>query len=161
MHQICYLPEKFLKMKKTISLVVCFVFIASFSFSQIRKIPSAVTSAFQRQYPAAQKVEFADNLVNVQVYFVLDSTKWMAKYNSDGDWKGSEKAWSFDKLSPEVKDGFQKSKYANDWKVTETSIIYLPGGAENYRVKVEKNDVQKKYLFFDKNGRLLRDTLTI
>jgi hypothetical protein len=30
-----------------------------------------------------------------------------------------------------------------------------------YRLKVEKNDLQKKYLFFDKNGRLLKDSITI
>jgi hypothetical protein len=37
----------------------------------------------------------------------------------------------------------------------------LPNNEVRYRIKVEKNDVQKKYLFFDRNGRLIRDSLTI
>jgi hypothetical protein len=131
------------------------------SFAQIRKIPDAVTNAFTRQYPKATAVAYNDNLVHVRVYFTQDSARWIAKYDNDGIWKETERQWNYDSLAPEVKDGFMKSKYATDWKVKETSIIYLPNGHEQYRVLVEKNDVQKKYLFFDKNGRLERDALTI
>ena len=121
----------------------------------------AVTNAFEKQYPHASKVQYEDNILNVQVHFVSDSGKMTAKYNSDGEWKETERAWDYDGLSKDVKTGFEKSKYAVDWKVKETTILYLPRQEIRYRLKVEKSDLQKKYLFFDKSGRLLRESLTI
>jgi hypothetical protein len=59
-----------------------------------------------------------------------------------------------------VKEGFQKSKYA-EWKVTDVRIIYRPGGTDRYRIKAEKNDIQKKNIFFNKSGRLVDDSLTL
>lgn len=148
-------------MKKIISLAFVTIVFSVASIAQLRKIPASVTEAFARRYPMARQVEYRDLLTEVQVSFVLDSAKMLAKYNNKGDWKETDKEWTYDKLPAEVKDGFLKSKYANDWKVTEAAIIYLPDGKEHYRLKVEKNDVQKKYLFFNKMGRLLRDALTI
>ena len=135
--------------------------IVNAGFAQIRKIPSAITSSFEAQYPTAQEVEYKDILTSYHVIFTLDSLKMIAKYNNRGEWKETEKEWSFEKLSPEVQDGFQKSKYADEWEVKETSIIILPGNAQHYRIKVEKNDLQKKYLFFSDKGRLIRESLTI
>lgn len=130
-------------------------------FAQVRKIPSSVTGAFAKQYPNASRVEYEDNLLNVQVHFMLDSVKWIAKYDNEGQWKETEKQFSYGQLPAEVKDGFEKSKYSRGWKIKETSVIYLPKDEIHYRIKVEKSDVQKKYLFFDEKGTLIRDALTI
>jgi len=131
------------------------------SFAQIRKTPVAVTEAFEKQYPNASKVQYEDNLVNVQVHFVGDSGKMVAKYNGDGEWKETEREFNYESLPADVKTGFEKSKYAAEWKVKGTAVIYLPHDEIRYRIKVEKNDLQKKYLFFDRSGRLIRDSLTI
>ena len=147
-------------MRKVFILSLALIFAVS-SFAQIRKTPAAVSTAFEKQYPKATKVQYEDNLVNVQVHFLLDSNKMIAKYNGDGEWKETEKEFNYDSLSADVKNGFEKSKYSVEWKVKETSVIYLPSGEVQYRVKVQKNDLQKKYLFFDKTGRLLRDSVTI
>jgi len=100
-------------------------------------------------------------LTSVHVHFVLDSVKMIARYNSKGEWKETEKEWSYNRLSPQIIDGFQKSKYADEWKVKETAVINSSGGFERYRLKVEKNDIQKKYLFFNKEGRLMREAVTL
>ena len=147
-------------MRKVFILSLALIFVVN-SFAQIRKTPAAVSTAFEKQYPNAKKVQYEDNLINVQVHFVLDSAKMVAKYNGDGEWKETEKEFAYDSLPADVKSGFDKSKYSVEWKVKETSIIYLPSGEIQYRVKVQKNDLQKKYLFFDKSGRLLRDSVTI
>jgi hypothetical protein len=147
-------------MRKVIILSTALV-LAFSSFGQIRKTPAAVTTAFEKQYPNASKVQYEDNLINVQVHFVSDSGRMIAKYNSDGEWKETEREFTYDGLPADVKTGFEKSKYTTDWKVKETAIIYMPHNEVRYRIKVEKNDLQKKYLFFDKNGRLIRDSLTI
>lgn len=147
-------------MRKAVLVFTILVFGFS-AFAQIRKTPAAVAQAFEKQYPKATKVQYEDNLINVQVHFVSDSGKMTAKYNGDGEWKETEREYTYDDLPADVKTGFDKSKYATEWKVKETAIIYLPNNEIRYRVKVEKNDLQKKYLFFDKNGRLIKDSLTI
>ena len=136
------------------------ILFSTISFAQVREIPEAVKETFTSQYPGAENIKYEDNLVSVQVHFQLSGENMIASYNNKGRWKDTEKDWSYDQLPDVIKDGFQKSKYA-DWKVTGTKIIYRPGGSDRYRIKAEKNDVQKKYLFFNKTGRLVEDSITI
>ncbi|HWJ30224.1 MAG TPA: PepSY-like domain-containing protein [Flavisolibacter sp.] len=147
-------------MSKLASLFVLLVLFSIPSFAQIRQIPIAVEDAFKKQYAKADSVDYEDNLINVRVHFLENGEKMIATYSNKGVWKETEKAWDYNKLTRDIQDGYQKSKYA-DWKVSETAIIYTPDGSEHYRIKVQKSDVQKKYLYFDKTGRLTRDTLTI
>ncbi|HWJ92836.1 MAG TPA: PepSY-like domain-containing protein [Flavisolibacter sp.] len=127
-------------------------------FAQLRTIPQPVKDSFASRYPGADSVKFIDNVVNVHAIFMSKGAHYDVTFNNKGQWKQTEKDWDFDKLNPEIVDGFQKSKYA-DWKVKETTVVYLPGGAEEYRIKIARTDFSKKYLFFNKNGRLLRETL--
>jgi hypothetical protein len=136
------------------------IFISNILFAQVREIPEAVKETFTSQYPGAENVTYEDNLVSVQVHFKLNGENMLAAYNNKGRWKDTEKDWSFDQLPEAVKDGFQKSKYA-DWKVTEVKMIFRPGGSDRYRIKAEKNDIQKKHIFFNKAGRLVDDSITL
>jgi len=136
-------------------------FVSLCSCAQIRKTPASVTTAFENQYPAAAKVQYEDNLFNVQVHFMSDSGKMVAKYDSEGKWKETERDFTYDSLSPDIKTGFEKSKFSADWKVKQTTVIYLPNNEIRYRLRIEKNEVAKKYLFFDRNGRLIKDSMTI
>jgi len=140
--------------------LIGFVLISNVLLAQVRDIPEAVKETFSSQYPGAENVTYEDNLVSVQVHFQVNGEKMVAAYNNKGRWKDTEKNWSFDQLPEAVKDGFQKSKYA-DWKVLEVKMIYRPGGSDRYRVKVEKNDIQKKNVFFNKAGRLVEDSITV
>ncbi len=148
-------------MKKILNLLFAFVIFHTASHAQIIKIPAKVTTAFTNQYPTARQVTYKDALTSVRVEFMQDSSKMVALYNYEGDWKETQKELTMDSLPPAVKDGFKKSKYANDWKTEEVMAITAPGNTETYRFKVSKSDVQKKYLFFDKSGRLTRDSITL
>lgn len=128
--------------------------------AQVRDIPAAVKETFEKQYGTAEQVDYDDLLASVHVHFVQNGEKYTAKYTNKGAWKETEKEASYDTFSQAIKDGFEKSKFA-DWKVTEAAVIYMPGGAEQYRVKAEKNDVLKRYLYFSTKGRLLRDSITL
>lgn len=147
-------------MKATSSLVLFLLLLSTATFSQVTKVPQAAKDNFVRQYPRAQEVNWDNDVINVNVRFQLDGEQMNAEYSNKGIWKKTEKNWDFDKLPDDVKDGFAKSKYA-DRDVVETVIVYLPGDVEQYRLKVEKNDLQKKYLFFDEDGRLLREAITL
>ena len=150
-------------MSKRISSLATALVIFVFSVSaQIREIPKEIRETFFNQYPKAENTEIKDQLLQVKVHFTMEGEKYIATYNNKGEWKESEKESSFEKLSEAVRDGFNKSKFADkEWKIVETKIIFLPDGDEQSRIKVEKNDLKKKYLNFNKDGRLLRETITL
>lgn len=147
-------------MKTTSSFLLFLFLLATSAFSQVTKVPQAAKDNFARQYPKAEAITWDNDVINVNVRFELNGEKMNAEYSNKGIWKKTEKSWEYDKLPEEVKDGFDKSKYA-DRDVVETVIVYLPGDVEQYRLKVEKNDLQKKYLFFDEDGRLIREAITL
>ena len=146
--------------RKMLLIALLFCFWAGGVQAQIREIPAAVKEVFEKQYPDAESVEYKDMLDSVQVYFTEGGQKFIAKYNNKGAWKETEKDWNFESLSQAVKDGFAKSKYA-DWDVEETKIVYRHTNKELYRVKLKKSDIQKKYLFFNTEGRLVTDDITL
>ena len=143
-----------------IFLAMAFMLLSGISFSQVREIPAEVKETFESQYPEAEDVKYEDKLVSVQVLFTVKGEKMAASYTNKGKWKETEKEWSFEQLPEEVKDGFQKSKYA-EWKVLDTKVVYRPGGSDRYRVKVEKSDIQKKNIFFNTTGRLTDEDITL
>lgn len=145
---------------KGLFLSAALILTSLFSEAQIREIPKAVEETFTNQYKEATNVEYRDQLVRVDVHFELDGEVMIASYTNKGVWKETQKAWDFEKLPEDVADGFEKSKYA-DREVTETVVLYLPGGITQYRLLAKKNDIEKKYLFFNEKGRLLRTSLTL
>ncbi len=148
-------------MKKGLALMtVSLMIFSGVSFSQLREIPKAVEETFSNQYKGASDIDYKDQLVRVDVHFELDGEKMVASYTNKGLWKETVKEWSFVQLPDEVKTGFDKSKYA-DREVEDVAVIYLPGGSEQYRLKAKKNGVEKKYLYFNTKGRLLRESVTL
>jgi hypothetical protein len=140
--------------------VVILLFAGLPAFAQIGKIPKAVEETFANQYREASNIEFKSQLVSVDVHFELDGEAMTASYTNKGIWKETLKPSTFDDLPQEVKDGFQKSKYA-DREVENVTVLYLPGGLTQYRLKAKKSGVEKKYLIFNPKGRLLRESITL
>ncbi len=140
--------------------VAVLLLMAVASFAQIKKVPAVVKQSFARQYPRAENVKYNDDLVNVNVSFLLEGEKMNAEYTNKGIWKHTEKKWSFEQLPDSVKEGFHKSRFA-DRDVKEVVVIYLPADVTQYRIKAEKSSLEKKYLFFSPEGRLLRESITI
>lgn len=135
--------------------------VASFTAqSQVTTIPEQAKESFFKQYPDAKNIKWENNIVSVNVRFQLDSSNMNAEYNNKGIWKNTLKEWSYDKLNDDVKDGFNKSRYAGR-EVTDVKMLYLPGYVIQYRLKVEKSGVEKKFLFFNTEGRLVRNTVTL
>ncbi len=123
------------------------------------QIPASVTTALKAKYPDAQTVSWKHKLSSFEASFVLNGTKTDAYFKGSGDWVETDKATTFDDLPSSVKDGFRKSKYT-DWKTTNAVEIQKPAGTQ-YRVDIRKSDVQIKYLYFDPNGSLAKDAMTL
>lgn len=146
-------------MKNAILTVVVLLMSVS-AFAQIRKIPAEVTEAFKTRYPHAEKVEWGDRLSDFEASFVLNNVNMRARFNSKGEWLISETVMKFEDLPAEVNDGYQKSKYT-DWEIKEITRIDKHAEAIQYRIFIRKSGIQKKYLYLDKDGKLLREALTL
>lgn len=130
------------------------------TFAQLRKIPAEVTNAFQEKYPNAKSVEWRDKLSSFTASFQQDSTTYIAQFSSKGEWENTEEAIDESELPDEVKNGFDKSRYA-DWNMGQVTKIELPGDEFQYKIEVAKGDIKKRNLYFNSEGRMLKDKITL
>jgi len=144
-------------------LLVALVLICAFavpSFAQFRKVPAEVTEALKTKYPDAANVSWKDKISVFVASFDMDNEKYEARFDEKGNWKSTTKEISKDALPEQVKDGWEKSKYA-DWDLNAVYSIELPDDVMQYRLQVSKSDVQKKNLLFNSDGKLLKDNITL
>jgi len=141
-------------------LAVAFAAVAYKADAQIRKIPAEVTNAFSEKYADAKNVEWKDKLSYFASTFEWKGDKYEAHFTKKGEWQSTEKELQLSDLPSAVKDGFDKSKYA-EWETKSVYRIDLPEDKVNYRVHVAKSSVQKKILLFNEEGKLLKDNLTL
>lgn len=156
-----HISNKF--MKRVYSLLLALALIVTTvatSFAQVRKIPSEVTEAFKQKYPTATNVEWRDKLSNFSAVFESESMQYEARFNTKGEWQLTENEIEESDLPEAVKDGYDKSKYA-DWEIGKVHKIELSDGSVQYRVEAVKSDVRKKNLYFNSDGRLIKDRITI
>jgi hypothetical protein len=150
----------FMKKLLSVMLIGGFFFMATAAQAQFRKIPGAVTDSFKGKYPNAQTVSWDDKVSAFQASFTLDGEIYEARYDSKGEWLGSQKKIQIDKIPAAVKDGLAKSKYA-DWEVKTVITRYLPEGKEQYGIGVYQKGLNKKNLLFSSEGQLLKDKYTL
>ena len=150
-------------MKKTVFYVLmfCFALAINTAHAQVRKLPAEVTEAFRQKYPMAKNVEWRDRLSGFTAVFDLDNVHYEAKFTNKGFWQSTENKIADADIPAAVKDGFDKSKYAEEWTIKTAYKIALREDKTQYRLDIEKNDIQKKHLYFDPTGRLLRDNITL
>jgi hypothetical protein len=151
-------------MKKLIiyCLALCFAFtIYNTVDAQVRKVPAEVTEAFRQKYPTAMNVEWKDHLSGFTAAFDQDKIHYEAKFTNKGFWQSTENKIEEADIPAAIKDGFQKSKYTEDWTIKKAYKIALREDKTQYRLEIQKNDIQKKQLYFDSTGRLLRDNISL
>lgn len=151
-------------MKKLIyyCLAVCITLtIYGTANAQVRKLPAEVTEAFRQKYPTALNVEWKDRLSGFTATFDQDKIHYEAKFTNKGFWQSTENKIEDADIPAPVKDGFQKSKYAEEWTIKAAYKIALREDKTQYRLEIQKNDIQKKQLYFDPTGRLLRDNISL
>jgi len=150
-------------MKKIFGLTTLLAFLLVFAdhaSAQLRKIPAAVTDAFSAKYPDAKEVEWKDKLTNFTAGFNSDNKALLASFNSKGEWQSTEQEVEESELPSAIRDGFGKSKYA-DWNIAKVVKIELPKDEVQYRLEIASGDIKKRNLYFNTEGRLLKDKLTI
>jgi hypothetical protein len=151
---------KYRNMKKLTFLIATIILMATAAQAQLRSVPGIVTDSFKIRYPHATSVSWRDNVSAFQATFKQDSSTYVAKYSSKGEWQSTEKKISAGAIPAAVKDGLSKSKYA-DWKVGTVTVRYLPGDKTIYIIFVSKSDLNRKNLTFASDGQLLKDNVTL
>ena len=147
-------------MKSLLALSLMFTLYTA-AEAQVRKVPGTVTDAFKAKYPSASNVEWHDHLSGFTAAFDMNSTHYEARFSNKGVWQSTENKINESEIPAAVKDGLQKSKYADDWKIKDVYKIAVPEDKLQYRLEVKKGDIQKKNLLFSSEGKLLKDNLTI
>jgi hypothetical protein len=127
---------------------------------QIRKVPASVTEAFKEKYPNATNVEWKDKVTSFAASFEEEGKQYEAKFNSKGEWQETEEMINEEEMPETVKEGLEKSKYS-EWEIIKVRRIELPGDVVQFKVQVEKSEIQKKNLLFSSEGKLLKDNITI
>lgn len=135
-------------------------FLVNTSFAQLRKIPAEVTDNFTEKFPGATQVEWRDKLSGFTASFSVDSVAYVAAFNNKGEWESTEQSIEEEALPEVVNDGFDKSKYA-DWTVETVSQIEYPNDEIQFKIVVAKGDIKKRNLYFNSEGRLVKDKLTL
>lgn len=130
------------------------------STAQLRKVPAAVTEAFKEKYPATKNAEWKDKLSAFQVSYEMDGGKYNSKFTSKGEWLQTEKEIDEATLPADVKEGFDKSKFTA-WELRSVTKIEDKDKLVQYRLLVRKSGVEKKYLYFNEEGKLVKDAITI
>jgi hypothetical protein len=160
MAQVLHSLLKTKYMKKIPVLFLSLFLIAGIASAQLRKVPSEVTNAFTAAYPLATNVTWKDNLSNFQAQFDQSGDACVAKFNSNGEWLETTRNVKPEHMNASVKDGFNKSKY-KDWQRREIKELKAKDKETLYRIYVYKSDLNKRYLFFNEKGQLIRDALTL
>ena len=141
-------------------LLVSFGLSSQLSHAQIRKIPSSATETFKQKYPNAEKVEWKDQLTHFTAKFEENGRSYEAHFDNDGNWKESLAKLDDSDLPSAVKDGLSKSKYS-DWTIDKIEKLEANDGKVQYRLQVKKGDLKKKILYFNPDGKLASDHITL
>ena len=149
-------------MKKTciILIMMAGIFTAVESHAQIRKIPAEVTETLRDKYPMATDLEWRDKIRGFTASFELDGQKHLANFNNEGIWESTETTIEEETLPSVVKDSYAKSKYA-EWEVGLVQKIEMPEEKIQYRVQAIRSEIRKKNLYFNSEGRMLKDRMTL
>jgi hypothetical protein len=118
--------------------------------------PTAVTAAFAKLFPDAQKASWNEKINNYTVFFLIKDRKCEAKFDKEGSWMSTEQALPLDSLPRQINDAFNHSSYA-DWHLAASYDLSSPGVPIQYHLVITKSDLGRRILFFSNDGKLLAD----
>ena len=148
-------------MKKGVFLLsTVFLLTVSSAFSQLRKIPAEVTEAFKTKFPAAKNVSWSDKLTAFEASFNEGNAKLRASFSSKGEWKKTEKDWNSADMPAAIKEGYKSTKYS-DWTIKSVTEITENDDKHEFRLAIEKSTLKKKSVYFNSDGSLLREAVTL
>ncbi len=129
--------------------------------AQIREVPEAAEEFLQEKYPDLSGVEWVDNLTNFTAIFTSNQKLLKTRFNNKGTWLQTEVTLDEKEVPEAVKDGLSKSRYADREVQQWASFESAKTKGLQYRLLVANSKVEKKYLFFTEEGRLVKEAITL
>lgn len=140
-------------MKKIFWLSLISLFFTTAS-AQVINVPGKAQKQFQEKYIGATNIKWTNSVVSYLASFKMNDVTCKAHYNIDGTWTYTEKLVKKDSFPEKVKDSFSKSKYRS-WTIKSVAEVEYPDSENLYRYEV-KNGMTKTYVFFNKEGELVK-----
>jgi len=145
-------------MRKILSMLLLLVAV-QYASAQVVNIPDASKKHFATKYPNVKEPKWTNNVTNYTAEFKQKEVPVKVTYNVDGSWNYTEAFIPDSKVPKEVKESFAKSKY-HDWTMKSIVAVETAKGEKSFRVEAV-NGIQKKYIFYDKNGVTLKENVGI
>jgi len=149
-------------MKKLIvkSLLIALVFFTSYSITaQVVVVPEKTKEHFAKKYPKAEGLHWSNNVVYYIGKFTQAGKAYEAHYNMDGTYNFTSQYVDLAKIPKEAKESYSKSRFA-EWKVLTVAIIYHGEDENLYRIEVKKG-IEKKYVYFNAEGKEVKTSITL
>jgi uncharacterized membrane protein YkoI len=144
-------------MKYLITIILGMFLITSLE-AQVINVPKKSQSHFGKKYPSAKEVTWINNVTDYQVKFKDDNGTQRAYYHMDGTWNFTELYIDNSKIPAEVNSSLSKSRFS-DWTIESSAFIENNKGKTMYRLEVKKG-LEKKFVFYDKNGKEIKTSTT-
>jgi len=142
------------------SLIVLVVLLSTqFLNAQVVNIPDKAKNHFAKKYAGATDVEWTNNVVNYTARFTLDSIEQSAHYSVDGVWTYTDYPIEYETVPEEVKKSVTKSRFS-DWNIESSGFVENSKNEKLYRVEF-KSGINKRYVFYNENGKEVRSTATL
>ena len=145
-------------MRKILSMLVLLIAFKTVS-AQVVNIPEESKKHFATKYPKVKDAKWTNNVTNYTAEFKEKEVPVKVTYNVDGSWNYTEAFIPDSKVPKSVKESFSKSTY-KDWKVKSIVAVETSSNEKSFRVEAV-NGIQKKYIFYDKNGVTLKENIGI
>lgn len=139
---------------KRLIWIFFFSFLFLFSNAQDDKVPAGISDLFYMQYPYATNIKVNKKWRVAEVDFIMKGEHYLASYEKN-EWQYSLMDYDYNRLPSKVKKGFKKTKYGNA-DVLQTTIVYLPSGYEEYRIKLKGDSFNNRYIYLNESGRVIR-----
>ncbi len=140
-----------------------FAILAMFFFSglsaQVVNIPDKAKNDFGKKHAHAKDAKWENKVAYYIVHYSEGGTHATAHYRMDGTWEFTEMKINDGRTPTKVKNAFQKSKFRN-WEVKEKAFVENDNREKLYRYEV-KNGVDKRYIFFNKEGKFIKENQSI
>ena len=148
-------------MKRVLLLTALFILYCSSDslFAQVVNVPNKSEKHLTEKYPEAKNVNWSNNVKNYTAKFIVNDEKYKAYYNIDGSWDFTEVEMDYSKFPAPVATSFKNSRFA-DWKMESSAFVENNKDEKLYRVEVKKG-LEKKYVFFDKDGKEIKTNATL
>ena len=135
-------------------ILVLVLSFTAFSQAQVVNIPEKSKADFESKFPDATDVEWTNSLAKYVVKFTKDDNTYKSHYYVNGSWHYTEKFLNKEELPKEVLTSYEKSRIA-DWEFVSSAWIENKYNEKAFRIE-GKRGIEKKYLFFDEQGKELK-----